>query len=126
MTEELEKKLGELLGMKKQLEELTTEKRKSDALTTFAEKKKKVKIYFWVWWVFSMIVLLLGVANIFGNNTLEFQLFSLFVALAGYEMSVLIKLWFHTINSRLLILEEMKQFEIRMTALLEKQAARAE
>lgn len=125
MTEELEKKLGELLGMKKQLEELTTEKRKSEALTTFAKKKKKLLLYYWIFIALYVVVALGGISGIY-TETGSDQIFCLLVALIGCEGTILIKMWYHTNNSRLLILEEMKQFELRMTVLLEKQSVKTE
>jgi hypothetical protein len=125
MTEELEKKLSELLGMKKQLEELTTEKRKNETTTTFAEKKKQALIYYWIFVMICVVITLGGVSGI-ETETGSKQIWSLFIALAGCEGALLMKMWYHTTRDRLLILEEMKQFEIRMTALLEKQSARAE
>jgi hypothetical protein len=121
MSEELESKLNELLGMKKQLEELTTEKRKNDALVTFAGKKKKLLIYYWIYLAIFVVIAMGGIIGIETETGSE-QIYCLFVALLGCEGAILIKMWYHTTNSRLLILDEMKQFEIRMTALLEKQA----
>jgi hypothetical protein len=125
MSEELEKKLSELLGMKKQLEELTSEKRKSEALTTFAGKRKQMNIVFWIYLAIFVVIAIGGITGIETETGSE-QIFSLFVALLGCEGAIFIKMWYHTTRSRLLILEEMKQFEIRMTALLEKQNGRAD
>jgi len=125
MTEELEKKLSELLGMKKQLEELTTEKRKNETTTTFAEKKKQMILYYWIFIAIFVVIAIGGIVGV-ETETGSSQIYSLFVALLGCEGAFFIKMWYHTTRSRLLILEEMKQFEIRMTALLEKQSAKTE
>jgi len=121
MTEEIEQKLNELLGMRKQLEELTTEKRKSEALASFEEKKKIIRHLYWIFFVISCGFLFYGLTGLY-MNTGKYQIISLFFAVLGYETSVLLKLWYHTTQSRLLILEEMKQFELRMTEMLAKQA----
>jgi hypothetical protein len=53
MTEELEKKLNELLGLKKQLEEITADKKKSDTASEFGEKNRKIKVYFYIYLAIS-------------------------------------------------------------------------
>ena len=117
MTEELEKKLNELLGLKKQIEELAVDKRKFDASSVFEGKKRKTKVYFYICFAVTLGIMLFGMVGIF-MNTGKYQIISLFYAVLGFESNVLIKMWYHTITTRLVILQEMKQFELRITAML--------
>jgi len=119
MTEELEKKLNELLGLKKQIEELTEDKRKFDVSSVFERKKRKTKVFFYIWFAVTLAIMLFGMAGLF-MNTGKYQIISLFYAILGFEGNVLIKMWYHTIATRLAILQEMKQFEIRIMEMLKK------
>jgi len=118
MTEELEKKLNELLGLKKQLEEITADKKKSDATSEFGEKSRKTKVYFYIYFVISVGIVLFGVKGMEMNTGNQF--IALFLAIVGFEGTVLIKMWYHTITTKLTILQEMKQFELRITEMLKK------
>ena len=119
MTEELEKKLNELLGMKKQLEDLTANREKSDVSSLFEEKKRKTKVYFYIYFAITLAIMIYGIIGI-NMNTGKYQILSLFYAVLGFEGTVLMKMWYHTVTSRLAILQEMKQFELRMMEMLKK------
>lgn len=119
MTEDMEKKLNELLGLKKQLEELTADKKKSDILSTFDERGRKTKVYFYIYFAISLGIMLYGMFGIY-MSTGKFQILALFYAILGFEGTVLMKMWFHTMSSKLSILQEMKQMELRITELLQK------
>jgi hypothetical protein len=119
MTEDMEKKLNELLGLKKQIEELTTDKKKSDIASTFDERSRKTKVCFYIFFAVSLGIMLYGMFGIY-MNTGKYQIMSLFYAILGYESTVLMKMWIHTMSSKLSILQEMKQMELRITDLLQK------
>jgi hypothetical protein len=122
MTEEMEKKLNELLGMKKQLDELTLEKGKLDANSAFDEQTRKIKKHFYIWLALTIIIMLVGVIGLLLNSG-KYQIISLFYALLGFEGSILMKIWYHTMATKLAILKEMKQFELRITEILKKNSA---
>jgi len=113
MTEELENKLNELLGLKKQLDELTADKKISEASSVFEEKKKKIKIRYFIWLAVMFAIMLFGLVGVF-MNTGKYQIISLFYGLMGFESTVLIKMWYHTVTSRQAILQEMKKSELRI------------
>ena len=46
-------------------------------------------------------------------NTGKYQI-SLFYALLGFESTILIKMWYHTVTSKQTILQEMKKYELRI------------
>jgi hypothetical protein len=119
MTEDMEKKLNELLGLKKQLEELTSAKEKSNVTSVFEEKLRKTNLYFYIWFAVSFGITLYGIAGLF-MNTGKYQIISLFWAVLGFEGTILMKLWYHTTTTKLSILQEMKQMELRITELLQK------
>ncbi len=119
MTEELEKKLNELLGLKKQIEEITADKEKSKTSAIFEEKQRKVKVYFYIWFAVSLGIMLFGMWGIYTSDG-KYQIFSLFYGILGFEGTVLMRMWYHTIATKLAILQEMKQFEMRITEMLKK------
>ncbi len=119
MSEELEKKLNELLGMKKQIENLAADKNKAEAGSIFQERRRKVTIYFYIYFAITLAIMIYGIIGI-NVNTGKYQLLSLFYAILGFEGTVLMKMWYHTTTSRLAILQEMKQFELRITEMLNR------
>ena len=119
MTEDMEKKLNELLGLKKQLEEITAEKKKADTTSEFEGKKSKTLIYFYVCFTIFLSITLIGLIGLF-MNTGKNQIISLFSAIVGFEGTVLMRMWYHTVASRLAILQEKKQLELRITEMLKK------
>ncbi len=131
MTEELEKKLNELLGLKKQLEEITEEKQKAIASSVFERYKKEARfnlIRFWVkialglaYFTIGMIgviVCLHAIANDVPQGT--YQGLMLFIGIIGFGIVIVGRLQFDTIRSKLSILQELKQFELRITEMLKK------
>lgn len=118
MTEELEKKLNELLGLKKQIEEMTADKKKSDASSEFEKKGRKTKVIFYIYLAISVGIVLFGIQGMEMNTGNQF--IALFVAIVGFGSTVLMKMWYHTVATRLAILREMKEFELRITEMLKK------
>lgn len=119
MSEELEQKIGELLGMKKQLEEFTSEKKKNETATIFEKKRKTIKIYFYIFLGIAVLMTLAGIGGVQGNADQD-KLIALFMAIVGFETTILMKLWYHTKISMISILEELKQTELRILDAIEK------
>jgi hypothetical protein len=123
MTEELEKKLNELLGLKKQLEEITEEKQKTFTTSVLERYRKEHRLN-----VISFLVkCLLGMALIsFGliiwtripGGVINIDCPTIIVS--GIVILILAKLGWRINTSKLAILEEMKQFELRMTEMLKR------
>ena len=124
MSEELEQKLNELLGMKKQLEEFTSEKKKNETSTIFEEKRKTIKIYFYIFLGIGVLITLAGIGGIEGNAD-KYKLIALFMAIVGFETTILMKLWYHTKISMISILEELKKTEYRILEAIEKRNEQA-
>ncbi len=118
MTEELEKKLNELLGLKKQLEEITANKKKSDTSLEFERKKRKTKIIFYIYLAIFTGTAIYGIKGMQENTNNQF--IALFIAIVGFVSTVLMKMWYHTVTTMLIILQEMKEFELRITEMLKK------
>lgn len=122
MTEELEQKLTELLALKKQLEEITEEKQKTVASSVFKKYKKKNILN----WVFFWLTFALGMVFIsFGLIVIQLTEGVLYIdspacIIVGLLILVFARMLFRIRQNKLEILQEMKQFELRITETLKK------
>jgi hypothetical protein len=124
MTEELEKKLNELLGLKKQLEEITEEKKKAATSEVLERYKKEARLSL----IRCRVGLGIGLAlyivyltlafSIYNNDTIKFVCIG--IAILGLAVPMVAKLGLRISQSKLSILQEMKQFELRITEMLKK------
>ena len=132
MTEELEKKLNELLGLKKQLEEATEERKKIAAASALEQYKKEARnsrIRFWFGIVIGFVFIELGVIGFCSTKLMVMGvnlagpskfIFGAIGMLLGIVVPIAAKLGLRISQSKLAILQEMKQFELRMRELLTK------
>ncbi len=122
MTEELEKKLNELLGLKKLLEEVTEEKQKTVTAPVVKKYKKKTILN----WVFFWLTFVLGMAFVsFGLIVLQLTDGVLYIdchtcIIVGLLILTFARMLFRIRQNKLVILQEMKQFELRITEMLKK------
>ena len=122
MTEELEKKLNELLGLKKLLEEATDEKQKT--VTTLVVKKYRKKailnwVFFWLSYVLGMTFIVYGVIVYQLNHDVVY-IDCPTIIIAGLLLMLVAKVCWLIRKSKLTILQEMKQFELRIMEKLKK------
>jgi hypothetical protein len=131
MTDDLENKLNELLGLKKQLEEITAEKQKEVTFSVLERYKKEARfnlIRFWVKIVLGLVYLTAGIIGVIFclhatvNDIPQgtYQVLMLLIGILGFGVVIVGRLQFDTIRSKLAILQEIKQFELRITELLKK------
>lgn len=132
MTEELEKKLNELLGLKKQLEEATEEQRKintSYVLEQYKKEARSARIRFWVGIVIGFVFIELGVIGFCSTKLIVMGIdvtgpskfiFGAIGAFLGIIIPITASLGLRIRQSKLAILQEMKQFELRITEMLKK------
>ena len=128
----MEKKLNELLGLKKQLEEITEEKQKTATTSVLEQYKKEARsarIRCWIGLALGFVFIQLGVIgfcstklvvmgfDITGPSKFIFGAIGLFL---GIIIPMVAKLALRISQSKLAILQELKQFELRMTELLKK------
>ena len=133
MTEELEKKLNELLGLKKQMEEATAEQRKKNTLSVLEQYKKearRARIRFLIGFVMSIVFLWFGALGLGSTKVIimghdisgtpaQYALGGTFM-LIGVFITSLTVLASVIRQSKLTILVELKQFELRITEMLKK------
>jgi len=122
MTEELEQKLTELLGLKKQLEEITEERRQKVTSSVIERYKKEARlslIRFCVAAALGWGMVVFG-AIIFVQHTDVVYINCPTIIVAGLILMLVAKLAWLIRKSKLSILQEMKQLELRITELLER------
>lgn len=108
--------------MKKQLEEVTEEKQKTVTLSVVKKYKKKAILN----WVFFWFNFVLGMAFVtFGLIVLQVTDQVLYIdystcIIVGLLILTVAKMLFLIRQSKLTILQEMKQFELRITEMLKK------
>ena len=122
MTEELEKKLNELLGLKKLLEQVTEEKQKTVTAPVIKKYKKKTILN----WIFFWLTFGLGMALVsFGLIVLQLTDGVLYIdcqtcIIVGLLILTFARMLFRIRQNKLAILQEMKQFELRIMEKLKK------
>ncbi len=133
MTEELEKKLDELLGFKKQMEEATSEQRKKNTLSVLEKYKKeerRARIRSRIALIISMVFMWFGAAGLGSTKIIimghdisgtpaQYALGGTFMLLGVFLTSITL-LGSVIRVSKLQILAEFKQFELRLTEMLKK------
>ena len=122
MTEELEKKLNELLGLKKLLEDATDEKQKTVTAPVLEQYKKKAR--------YSLIRFCVGIGigwALVMYGTIIYVCYTDVVYIdcptiivAGLLIMIVSKLGWLIRQTKLSILQEVKQFELRITEMLKK------
>ena len=122
MTEELEKKLNELLGLKKLLEQVTEEKQKTVTAPVIKKYKKKTILN----WIFFWLTFVLGMTFVsFGLIVIQLTDGVLYIdcqtcIIVGLLILIFARMLFRIRQNKLAILQEMKQFELRIMETLKK------
>jgi hypothetical protein len=114
MENNIEEKLNELLKIKNELDELKNEQKQQQILDDFDEKTKKAKKSYHTFLMIAILIMLAGVGGITGNSE-RYRLNALFIALVGFNSTVLIKLWYWILQSKLDIQKEIKHMQIQFS-----------
>jgi hypothetical protein len=122
MTEKLEEELKELLGLKKQLEENTEAKQKEKTSSVVGRYKKEARfnlirccVAVALGWAMVMFGTIIYVLN---HDVVYIDCPTLIIA--GLLLMLVAKVCWLIRRSKLTILQEMKEFELRMTEMLKK------
>ena len=113
MNDNIENKLNELLKMKDDVDELKSQRKQQETIEDFEKKQKTLKKYFYIWLAVSVAIMLGGLAGLEHNGE-KYKLAALFMALVGFNSTILMKLWYFIKESKLSILQELKQLRIQL------------
>jgi hypothetical protein len=120
VTDELEDKLKDLSALKEQLDRLSREQLEAATSAVLERYKKEAKagrIRLWVGIMMSIVFLELGWVGL--NSTGPWANLLVGIGVLGLYIPVGARLGFVIKQSKLAVLQEMKQFELRMTELLQ-------
>jgi dolichyl-phosphate-mannose--protein O-mannosyl transferase len=119
MNNDMESKLNELLKMKDELDDLKSERKQQETIDDFEKKQKTLKFYYWIWIIIMAGIAVAGVAGMEKNSD-PYKWNGLFMALVGMQGAVMIKLWYFIKDTKLSVLQGMKQLQIQIARLESK------
>jgi hypothetical protein len=120
MNDKFEFELKQTLSGSVPLTESRMEEMRNELARAFEAKKRKVKLWFWGYMVLVVLVGLYCYARFEQTENLKTALLWAIGVLVMYESTVLMKLWYWIVHTRLSLVEEMKQIQIQLA----EQAAR--
>lgn len=83
----------------------------------FVNNIQRARLVFWIFFVMSSIIMFSGLALLFKLSNPNELALALFVALVGCNSTILIKLWYWTMNTKFDVLKELKQLELQIAEL---------
>lgn len=93
---------------------------RSQALDTFQARGRKVTRYYYVWLLICLALACLYMRSFFASRDVKSWILNAVLFLVMFESTVLIKIWYWVVNSRLALLRETKL--LRMDLALQKGA----
>jgi len=122
---DLEKELTELLKNESGFEGRTNESTRKEMAQMVLQKFEldmfQVKIVFWIFLIVSAAMMVGGMIFLTREESTRGMLFSVVVAMIGYNSTVLMKLWYWVVSTKLGILKELKQLQLQVSELTEEE-----
>lgn len=109
----LEKELKEALEKNGDFDVARGETLRKETVRMFYDNMRNVKIVFWIGMVISLAIIIIGALGIH-YNTGRYITWALFTALVGFNSTILLKLWYWVMSSKLSILKELKQLQLQI------------
>ena len=123
--DKLEKELTELLGDESgfvgSMDESTRKEMAQMISHKFESDMSKVKIVFWIFLVVSAAMMVGGLIFLTHEKGTRGMLFAAVIALIGYNSTILMKLWYWVVSTKLDILKELKQLQLQVAELAGKE-----
>ena len=86
----------------------------------FVNNIQRARLAFWIFFVVSLIIMFIGLALLFKLSNPSELAVALFVALVGFNSTILIKLWYWTINTKFDVLKAIKELQLQIAELAGK------
>ena len=80
----------------------------------FVNNIQRAKLVFWIFFGISLIIMFTGLSLLFKLSNPNELAVALFVALVGFNSTILIKLWYWTMYTKFEVLKELKQLELQI------------
>jgi len=123
----LEKKLTELLSHESDLAGRVDQAARKEMTQMVFEKFEldmfKVKVVFWIFLAVSTAMMVGGMIFLTQEKGVRGMLFAAVIALIGYNSTILMKLWYWVVSTKLSILKELKQMQLQMAELAGKESS---
>ena len=123
----LEKKLTELLNDERALAGGVDQAARKEMTQMILEKFEldmfKVKVVFWIFLGVSAAMMVGGMIFLTQERGVRGMLFAAVIALIGYNSTILMKLWYWVVSTKLGILKELKQMQLQIAELAGKESA---
>jgi len=121
----LEKELTELLNNESGFEAGKAEAAGKEMARMIFQKYEtdmfKVKVVFWIFLVVSAAMMAGGMLFLNIEKGTKGMIFAAVIALIGYNSTVLMKLWYWVVSTKLNILKEIKQLQLQIAELAGKE-----
>ena len=118
--DELEKTLRVTLSRTGKFDAGKAESSRKEIVQMFDKNLQTVTLVFWVFLVISAAMLIGGLIALNCGTTTRGMLFAAVIALIGYDSTVLMKLWYWVVNTKLNVLKEVKQLQLQIEELKAK------
>ena len=87
----------------------------------FEGDMSRVKIVFWIFLVISAAMMVGGMLFINHEKGTRGMIFAAVITLIGYNSTILMKLWYWVVSTKLNILKEIKQLQLQIAELADKE-----
>ncbi|MHC4215937.1 MAG: DUF6768 family protein [Planctomycetota bacterium] len=86
----------------------------------FDDKLKMVKWVAWMFLLIDVVILVVAANRFFLSDSTKDMIFMAVIFLVAYESTILIKLWYWVINAKINIVKEIKQLQVQIAELTDK------
>jgi len=87
----------------------------------FEGDMSRVKVVFWIFLVISAAMMVGGMLFINHEKGTRGMIFAAVITLIGYNSTILMKLWYWVVSTKLNILKEIKQLQLQIAELADKE-----
>ena len=123
--DKLEKQLKQVLGKNGLFDADKSKKLRKEMKQMIFQKfegdMSRVKVVFWIFLVISAAMMVGGMLFINHEKGTRGMIFAAVITLIGYNSTILMKLWYWVVSTKLNILKEIKQLQLQIAELTGKE-----
>lgn len=123
--DKLEKQLKQVLGKNGLFDADKSKKLRKEMKQMIFQKfegdMSRVKVVFWIFLVMSAAMMVGGMLFINHEKGTRGMIFAAVITLIGYNSTILMKLWYWVVSTKLNILKEIKQLQLQIAELTAKE-----
>lgn len=118
--DQFEKNLGQALGGRGQFDKAKSDDVRKEALKMYDDK---LKLYRWITWgflLFETVLIIIIIGAFTATNDTKWLIGLAAAALAAYESTILMKLWYWQMDTKLRVTKEVKELQLQIAELTQK------